>query len=214
MTGTLRLTGVKADGTPFPVEASISPVEAMGKRYSTVILRDISLRLQAEQQEKQLNEELNRQNQQFGYITSHTLRGPVATILGLLNVLDKDNRATRQRRHHRYLTETPPASTASSTTWWCARLPEEIPGHLRAGGAGRRAATRLPCTEAANARIVADLDGVPKSGRCGLHPEHFLTTCSATPSNTAVPKREPLVRITAKVENGWVILTFADKPGH
>ncbi|MBD0256862.1 MAG: PAS domain S-box protein [Cytophagales bacterium] len=65
MSGTLRLTGVKADGTPFPVEASISPAEAMGKQYSTVFLRDISLRLQAEQQEKQLNQELNQQNQQL-----------------------------------------------------------------------------------------------------------------------------------------------------
>ena len=86
------LYGVKSDGTEFPVEATISQVQVRDKRYFTAILRDISLRLKAEEQEKQLNAELIQQNeqlQQFGFITSHNMRGPVATIIGLINLLSE-----------------------------------------------------------------------------------------------------------------------------
>jgi PAS domain S-box-containing protein len=42
------LWGVRADGEEFPIEASISQALESGKRYYTVILRDITLRKQAE----------------------------------------------------------------------------------------------------------------------------------------------------------------------
>lgn len=92
----LTLSGLKADGTEFPIEASISQVEVAGKKYFTVILRDITHRLQAEKQEKQLNQDLSRQNeqlQQFGFITSHNIRGPVASLLGLTNLFNHQNMA-------------------------------------------------------------------------------------------------------------------------
>jgi PAS domain S-box-containing protein len=217
--GTVRLTGVRADGTPFPVEASISPVEAMGKQYSTVILRDISLRLQAEQQEKQLNQELNRQNQQlqqFGYITSHTLRGPVATILGLLNVLDKDDlgspanagiigyladTATRLDGIIHDLVEVLDYQKNYQATYEPVGLPEVL-----ADVQERIAAA----TEAANARIVAELDGMEPIWSVRSYIQSICYNLLSNAVKYRSPKREPLVRVTAKVENGWVILTFAD----
>ncbi len=44
------LTGVRADGEEFPIEASISHAEVGGKRIFTVILRDISERRRLEEQ--------------------------------------------------------------------------------------------------------------------------------------------------------------------
>jgi hypothetical protein len=49
--------------------------------------------VEAEKHEKKLNRELIRQNeqlQQFLYITSHNLRGPVATLLGLVDLVERD----------------------------------------------------------------------------------------------------------------------------
>ena len=90
------LTGLRADGTEFPIEASLSQAEVADKKYYTVILRDITRRIAAERQEKSLNQELTRQNeqlQQFGFITSHNIRGPVASLLGLTHLFNYDNYA-------------------------------------------------------------------------------------------------------------------------
>lgn len=43
-----EIWGLRADGTEFPVEASISKMEATGKRFFIVILRDITSRLEKE----------------------------------------------------------------------------------------------------------------------------------------------------------------------
>ncbi len=56
-----------------------------------MITRDVTEQVKAQQRERELNRELMHQNeqlQQFGYITSHTIRGPVATLLGLLDLID------------------------------------------------------------------------------------------------------------------------------
>ncbi len=88
--------GLHHNSREFPIEASISQVEVGKKKYYTVIIRDITLRIEAQEQERRLNQELIQQNeqlQQFGYITSHNIRGPVATLLGLVPLLTEGSGA-------------------------------------------------------------------------------------------------------------------------
>lgn len=103
------LYGLHSSGKEFPIEASISQVEIGKKRYYTVIIRDITLRMEAQEQERKLNQELIQQNEQlrqFGYITSHNIRGPVATLLGLMQLLEEDNSEITNTEVIQYMTLT------------------------------------------------------------------------------------------------------------
>ncbi len=60
------LWGLRANGEEFPVEASISQAAQDGKRYFTVILRDITRRKQAE-------DEINRSHQELRELSARVL---------------------------------------------------------------------------------------------------------------------------------------------
>ena len=54
------LTGLRADGEEFPIEASISQIDVAGQKIYTVILRDITERQQAEEKVREQLDELLR----------------------------------------------------------------------------------------------------------------------------------------------------------
>lgn len=86
----------KKDGTVFPAEMSYSHLRINGQQMGIVAARDITHRVEAEQQQKERNQEQIRQNeqlQQFTFITSHNLRAPVASLLGLLELYNTEDAA-------------------------------------------------------------------------------------------------------------------------
>ena len=59
MGGSLRVvTGLRRNGEEFPIDASISQVDETGKRFYTVILRDVTARIEAEAALRRSKEEL------------------------------------------------------------------------------------------------------------------------------------------------------------
>lgn len=93
----IEITGMRKDGSEFPVELSITPVQGQGPPTFTGYLRDITDRkrgeterdrlLLAEREARQDAERANGLKDEFLSIVSHELRTPLNAILGWSQLL-------------------------------------------------------------------------------------------------------------------------------
>ncbi len=116
--GHLRpLSGLRANGQEFPIEASISQVNTDGEKIFTVIIRDITERKRAEEEIQKLNLELerrveartaeltssNRELEAFTYSVAHDLRAPLRHIDAFSKILREEYAAQLPPEAQRYL---------------------------------------------------------------------------------------------------------------
>ena len=95
MGGARPVTGVRASGETFPIEASISKLEVDGQRLYTSILRDITQRRRTEAARDEA-ERASRTKSSFLANMSHEIRTPLNAIIGLTHLLRRDSPTPQQ----------------------------------------------------------------------------------------------------------------------
>lgn len=198
---------------------SICMKDGNGDTYLSTIIRDITEKKKIEGEQKALTEELLKNNQdlqQFSFITSHNLRAPVANLLSLLNLYNKDNpldefnkvliekfeEATQQLNNT--LNDLVNILVIKSNN----NIEREKISLSNVYLDVKRNISNL--LELQDGTIEADFSLIDEIQYNRLHLESIFLNMISNAIRYSSPDRKLVIKITSYKENNWVVVNFKD----
>lgn len=162
----LELYARRHDGSEFPVDIMLSPLDTDEGLQALAVIRDVTERRAIEERIRQLNLDLQLQNarletvntelEAFSYSVSHDLRAPLRHIDGFASLLSKQASGSLDETGHRYL------GVISDAARRMGRLIDDLLTF------SRMSRTQLDAAEVDQDQLVADAIREPGIDRPGI----------------------------------------------
>lgn len=203
-----------------PVEiTSISLKDANGKDYVSTIVRDITEKKKIEEDQKALTDELMKNNQdlqQFSFITSHNLRAPVANLLSLLSLYNKEKpedafnqvliekfeQATQQL--NQTLNDLVNVLVIKSNN----NIEKETINFIQVYLGVRKNIENLLSDK--KGKIEVDFTEIEEIQYNKIHIESLFLNMITNAIKYSSPDRKPLIKISSHLLDEWVLVKFKD----